>query len=245
MDPLTTTAASGMRARMESLDMLANNIANSSSTGFKADSEFYGMYHADETSEPGLPAPSESPVIEKQWTDFSQGQINSTSSDLDLALMGDGFFTAQTPSGPVYTRDGSFRLSKAGTLETRSGYPVLNSDGKPIHLEQSQPVAVDSEGWIQQAGAQVAQLKIVNFTSPQTLSKQEKSYFLAVKELTPVPAKDTKVQQRGLESSNVQPAQAAVRLVSVMRQFEMLQKAMSIGNDMNKRAVEDVARVGE
>ena len=246
MDPLTTAAASGMRARMQTLDMLANNIANASSTGFKADSEFYSLYHGEESADVGAPAPTESPVIEKSWTDFSQGQITRTDSSLDVALLGEGFFTAQGPSGPLYTRDGSFRLSTQGLLETRQGYPVLDVNDKPIQLDPGQPIVVDSEGRIRQPGADAGQLKIVKFAAPQALSKQERSYFrLSVSELKPVPVTGTRVEQRSLESANVQPTQAAVRLVSVMRQFEMLQRAMTIGNEMSKHAVEDVARVSD
>lgn len=244
MDPLTTTAASGMRARMETLDMLANNIANSSSAGFKADTDFYGLYHSEEAaSDSGLPAPTESPVTEKQWTDFSQGQITPTGNELDLALSGEGFFTVQGPNGVLYTRNGSFRVSNDGTLTTRQGYPVLNAENKPIRIDGTKSTQVDGTGRILQGGNEVAQFKLVNFTAPRTLEKQESTYFrLSVSTLTPAPATDVKVEQRSVESANVQPAQAAVKLVSVMRQFEMLQRAMSIGNEMNKQAVEDVAR---
>jgi len=230
---------------MQSLDMLANNIANSSSVGYKADSEFYSLYHDESAGlDPSTPGPSDSPVIEKSWTDFSQGQINQTGNELDLSLSGEGFFQLQTPSGPSYTRDGSFHLAADGTLQNRDGYSVLDADGKPIKADLSVPVEVDSEGKIRQQGMDVAQLNIVKFTAPQALSKQEHSYFrLSVSELKPVPATGAQVHQRSLESANVQPAQAAVRLVSVMRQFEMLQRAMTIGNDMNKRAIEDVARI--
>ena len=233
-----------MRARMQSLDMLANNIANSSSVGYKADSEFYSLYHDESAGlDPANPAPAESPVIEKAWTDFSQGQLNQTGNELDLSLAGDGFFEMQTKGGPAYTRDGSFHLSADGVLQNRQGYPVLNTEGKPITLDVSQPVEVDSDGRIHQQNNEIAQLKLVKFSTPQALTKQEHANFrLAISDLKPSRATGVEVHQRSLEAANVQPAQAAVRLVSVMRQFEMLQKAMTIGNDMNKRAIEDVAR---
>src|ERR1041385_1912118 len=85
MDSLLISAASGMKARMESLDMLANNIANSGTVGFKTDREFYGIYQ------------QELPVIEKQWTDFSQGALTPTGNPLDLALSGKGMFALNTP----------------------------------------------------------------------------------------------------------------------------------------------------
>src|SRR6476620_7268767 len=103
MDRLSAMAASGLRSRMESLDLLANNIANASTSGFKADREFYNLYMAAE-QEGGDSAPSVQPVIEKHWTDFSQGALTATANPLDVALSGPGFFGVAGPSGAMYTR---------------------------------------------------------------------------------------------------------------------------------------------
>src|ERR1700719_1069785 len=87
MDPLISAAASGIRARLESLDMLANNIANSSAPGFKADREFYGLYLSAEAADSPIgTSPTTLPVIERQWTDFAQGSLMPTGNPLDLAL---------------------------------------------------------------------------------------------------------------------------------------------------------------
>src|SRR5260370_31583044 len=119
MDPLTISAASGMRARLESLDMLANNIANSSVPGFKADREFFGLYLSQEAAEsPAGTNPPVLPEIQRHWTDFDQGSMTPTGSQLALALNGKGFFVASSPSGPVFTTDRAFRYSKTGALET-------------------------------------------------------------------------------------------------------------------------------
>src|SRR5689334_21559633 len=116
MDSLTAIAASGLRSRMESLEMLANNVANASSGGYKSDREFYSLYVAPEAAvaEPQATMP----VIERPWTDFSQGLLSSTGNPLDLALTGKGFFSVDGPSGPLYTRNGSFRLAADGKLTT-------------------------------------------------------------------------------------------------------------------------------
>src|SRR5579863_3916134 len=103
MDSLTVAAASGMRSRTESLDMLANNIANASSAGFKADREFYGLYTAAEAEGSANSALPQLPLVARHWTDFSQGSLSPTGNSLDLALAGNGFFTVQTASGPLYT----------------------------------------------------------------------------------------------------------------------------------------------
>src|ERR1051325_1475953 len=129
MDPMTATAASGLRARMESLDLLANNIANTSTEGYKADREFYTLYTAPEAeSDPT----ASMPLIERPWIDFSQGTLHATGNPLDLALSGKGFFAVNGPSGVLYTRNGNFRLSASGVLETAEGYPLRGQNGKTI-----------------------------------------------------------------------------------------------------------------
>src|SRR5205085_11375182 len=100
MDPLTAVAASGLRARMESLELLANNVANAATGGYKADREFYGLYTAAESD-----ATSTMPLIERPWTDMSQGIIHTTGNPLDVSLSGNGFFAVNGPSGRLYTRN--------------------------------------------------------------------------------------------------------------------------------------------
>src|SRR5262249_54839104 len=107
MDPLTAVAASGLRARMESLDLLANNVANASTGGYKADREFYSLYLAPEAAESDDPRAM--PLIERPWVDLTQGPIHNTGNPTDLAISGKGFFVVDGPSGPLYTRNGSFQ----------------------------------------------------------------------------------------------------------------------------------------
>src|SRR5215475_4808628 len=105
MDPLTVAAASGMRSRMEALSILANNLANATTTGYKNDKEFYGLFHSEDADNP-VGIVSTLPTIERQWTDFSQGTLQTTGNPLDVALSGPGFFVVNGPGGPLYTRNG-------------------------------------------------------------------------------------------------------------------------------------------
>ncbi len=237
-------AASGMRSRMESLDILANNLANASAPGFKADREFYNLYvsTAAADSQSGLNT-TELPVIEKHWTDFTQGSLTPTSNPLDVAITGSGFFSVQSPSGKLFTRNGSFKLSPQGQLQTQEGYALTGQDGNPIQLDQSKQVDIGADGSVQQGGVEVAHLNLVDFTDSHTLAKQGQNYFLAMNGITPVPATQAELQQGKLEAANFQTAESAVRLVTVMRQFETLQKAMTVGTNMNKKAIDEVARV--
>ena len=244
MDQIAITAASGLHARMEALDLVANNLANATTGGFKLDREFYSLFTASDDTGEGNTV-TKLPVIQKQWTDFSQGTLQSTGNSLDLALTGKGFFVVNGPSGPLYTRTGSFQLSSSGALTTADGYPVQNTDGKIIQTDSQSPLEIAADGSVTQDGDDLGQLNLVDFQDRSVLQKVGNSYFgVTDAKVKAIPAADVTVSQGKVESSNVSPAESAVRLVGLMRQFEMLQKAISITTDMNKKALEDVARVG-
>lgn len=245
MDSLTISAASGMRARMESLELLANNIANQATAGYKPDRESYSLYLASEAVEPRAPEPSLLPVIERNWTDFTQGTLTPTGNPLDLAISGSGFFTVEGPSGVLYTRNGSFRLSPEGRLESSEGYAVLDRSGAPIRVDPALPIQISQSGVLVQDGVPVAELGLASIGQSESLAKHSGSYFRpADARVKPQAAADARIHQGKLEAANFSSAEAAVRLVEVMRQFEMLQRAVSIGSEMNRRAAEEVARVG-
>ena len=241
MDSISVSAASGMRSRMESLDLLANNLANTETAGYKADREFYSVYTSAEASADAKHGLTTLPVVERQWTDLSTGDLRPTASPLDLAVSGDGLFAIQTSRGTRYTRNGNFRLSSAGTLTTPDGSYVRAQNGKPILLDERLPVEVLPDGTVQQGGSTVAQLQMLTFDQA-SLAKEGANYFVAAAGASSKPATGT-VMQGKLEQSNVGAAESAVRLVAITRQFEMLQKAAGIGNDLSKRAIEEVARV--
>jgi flagellar basal-body rod protein FlgF len=241
MDPMTASAASGLRARMESLDLLANNVANASTGGYKADREFYSLYVAPEAADG---SPTTMPVIERPWIDLSQGILQPTGNALDVALNGKGFFSVDGPNGRLYTRNGSFHVAANGTLVTSEGYPVTNAAGGSLATQSSLPIDISSDGTLSQNGQTLGQLALADFTGAAGLAKRGNNYFQADPSVAPATPSDTSVEQGKLETSNTGTAESAVRLVDIMRQFEMLQKAVMIGNDMSKQAIEQVAKVG-
>lgn len=242
MDAISTSAASGMRARMESLEMLANNLANTETGGFKADREFYSIYTGEEaTIDPRTGVVNTLPVIESQWTDHSQGNLRVTSNPLDFAIDGDGFFPIDTPAGTRYTRNGNFRVSSAGLITTSDGSPVLGKNGSRITLRPDLPVEMSTDGTLRQGDQSPGQLELVSFEKG-AVSKVGLNYFTAAPGTQPKSAQGAILQGK-VEQSNVGAAESSVRLVAIMRQFEMLQKAMNIGNELNRRAIEEVARV--
>jgi flagellar basal body rod protein FlgG len=235
-----------MRARLEALDMLANNIANSSTVGFKADREFFGLYLAPELSASEAdPLATKMPVIEKQWTDFSQGTVQNTGKPLDLALYGRGFFTVTGPSGPLYTRNGSFQLTASGKVATGEGYPLRTVGGQALQASSDSPIQVDTDGTVHQGGQVLGQLELTEFSDTGALAKLGSGYFDRTgTDVKPLKAQSVEVRQGQIEGSNVPTAESAVRLVSLMRQFEMLQKAVTLDGEMSTKSIQEVARVG-
>jgi flagellar basal-body rod protein FlgF len=242
MDPLLTAAASGMRARLEALDLAANNIANTGTTGFKLDRESYNLYVAPEAVDPDSPAPSTLPVVERNWTDFTQGSLESTGNPLDVALSGPGLFAVSGPGKTLYTRAGSFSLSEAGVLTAAEGYPVQAAGGGAIQLRPDLPFDIAPDGTVQQGGAVAGKLAVVSFAHPEALAKYGRNYFASDGTATAGPTAGTRVEQGKIEASNVAAPESAVRLIGLMRQFEMLQKAITLDGDMGRQAIEQVAK---
>jgi len=244
MDPLTSMAASGLRSNLESLDLIANNLANVQTSGFKADSEFYSLYASSEAESPAPGDLPQMPVIQRNWTDFSQGDLHQTGIPTDLAISGAGFFTVVGPNGPLYTRNGAFQFTPAGHLVTSEGYPLLGFDGKPIQLDPAQTLNVMPDGTLLQNGALTGRIQPVTFKTMSDLSKQGASlsrFNGPDDSIGPAPGL---VLQGRLESSNVEVAGSVVRMVTVQRRFEMLQKSILIGVDMNTAAIQQVAKSG-
>lgn len=222
--------------------MLANNVANAATGGYKSDREFYSLYIAPEAdSEP----PATMPLIQRRWTDFSQGVLTRTGNPLDVALNGKGFFVVNGPSGPLYTRNGNFHLTRDGRLTTSEGYAVRSRLGTNLMLNGTGEIDIAGDGTVMQDGNPAGQLDLADFTDQAGLVKQGSNYYRAGDaSVRPFGLTGTPVEQGQLEGSNAGSAESAVRLISVMRQFEMLQKAVSLGAEMNQHAVRDVARVG-
>jgi flagellar basal-body rod protein FlgF len=242
MDQISVLAAAGMQSRMQSLDLVANNLANSSTSGYKTDGEFYTLFTSEAAGEDES-GPTTVPMIQRQWTDFTAGLLESTNNPLDFGISGKGFFVVQGSSGPVYTRNGNFRFSTGGALVTHEGYPLLQQNGQPFKANTSQPLDVSRDGEISQNGNSIGRIKIVEFADSSSLTKRGANDFLNTTGQEPVDSTATQVYQGKIEASNVSASHGAVRIVGLSRQFEMMQKAITLSNDMSKKAIEEVAKV--
>ena len=137
---------------MQSLDLLANNLANSATAGFKRDQEFYGLFTSDEASGAADAPASALPTIQSQWTDFSQGDLQVTGNPMNVALSNSGFFVVKGPNGTLYTRNGSLQVLPSGALATADGYPLTTPAGGTIQVSSSQPIEISTDGTVKQGG---------------------------------------------------------------------------------------------
>lgn len=236
------TAYSGLRAQMDALDMLANNLANVNTTGFKEDSAFFTLLQQSKDQPPQtdpLNATINQSVLAQAAMNPTAGSLRLTNRDLDVALEGDGFLVVQTPGGTRYTRNGSLRLNEKSVLSTSDGFPVLGATGQPITLGAGK-IHIGEDGSVSLDGAPVDRLKAVRFDNVSTLQKEGGSLF-AVKPGVQSPEKpsNAKISSGYLEESNVNAVASVVRMVEVMRHFEALQKSVSLMmNEVEQKSIE-------
>jgi len=244
MDSGFYSAFTGLAARMQSLDLLANNLANVNTAGYKSEKEFYRAFSASVTNRAITPvnqAINDYGLMGGARVDLTAGSLQSTGNDTDLALDGAGFFVVATKGGMRYTRNGNFSLNTARQLVDAQGN-LVQGQGGPIQLP-SGTVTVSTDGTISVDGAVVAQLKTVDFAPGTSLSPEGNTDLLAAPGAAAIPAAGL-VRQRMLESSNSDPITSAVALIDLQRNAEMMQRALTIFNtDFNQTAVQELPRV--
>jgi len=225
----------------QQMDVVANNIANANTSGFKAE-----MLLMSEVELPADPTTELSYVQDFATArDFSPGTLRPTGNDLDLAIQGNGFFAVQTPDGVRYTRVGRFQLDGNGILVTSHGYPVL-SGGSAVTIDPDDgPVNVAEDGSISTDLARngqflqvVGKLDVVDFPNRAALTPVPDNLFDAG---TQAPTEATgKVAQRMLEDSNVKPILEMTNLIQVTRNYQAIQRFIDAEHDRQRRAINSI-----
>ena len=248
MDPAYYVAAGSLNARSLQLEVLANNLANASTVGYKSERSFFQVFNKAIGSSRGLARTrdvNDGTVLAQRGLDMSQGAIKPTGRSLDLAIEGDGFFTVRTRDGVRVTRDGRFKLGQGGELQAQDGSTVLGKNGQALRLDPALPVvSVGADGTIIQGPNQqelntVGQLDLKSFADPSALSRSGMLRFDPAGQRE-VPAKGT-VAQGYLEQSGVDVAASMVEMIRINRLFEMsLKVASTLSNDLDARSINDV-----
>jgi flagellar basal-body rod protein FlgF len=244
MDSGYYAACAALVSRTEALDTIANNLANASTVGYRSQHNVFSSVLAEANGASGSPlnqAMNNFGVLSGTTLDQSQGALQKTGNNLDVAIEGSGYFVVQTANGPMYTRNGGFQVSIKGQLITSSGDPVLGSSG-PITMPPGE-VSISADGTISSNGALAGKLKVVQFAPGTTLTSAGETYYSAPPK-TEIPATDSTVKQGMLESSNVNPVASMVELITAQRSAEMMQKALTMFNsEMDKTATQELPKI--
>ena len=235
MENAITAALSKQIVLSRALDIAANNIANQTTTGFKAEqarfSEFVSQIAGDDQDN------TVSLVYDlDSYTDFSAGGIQATHASLDFAIDGDGFFAVQTDAGLRYSRDGHFELSTFGELVDRNGAAVLDDSGAPILIDpEAGPVLLSPDGELQQNSAPIARLGVFEFENAGSLRRTGFNQFAS--EDAPIAATGAQVRQGFVEISNVSPVKAMTEMIDILRAYESAAQVIETSSELSRNAV--------
>ncbi|MFN8109591.1 MAG: flagellar basal-body rod protein FlgF [Thermoleophilia bacterium] len=238
-------AGSGMLAESMRQDVVANNLANATTTGYRrsdaTSTPFGSMLVTNMATSQVVSGPINlGSEVSETRVDTTQGPLQSTGNKLDFALVGqDGFFQVRTPAGLRYTRDGSFTLATDGSLTTKDGYPVMGVKG-PIKLTPgATTIGVGQDGTVSSGNTAVDRMNIVRL-DPKTLVKEGDSLMNG----TVVNGQSAATVHQGyLEGSSVNSVSEMVELIRVMRSFEANQKAVQAQDDTLGQALTKVGVV--
>lgn len=209
------------------MDVLANNMANVNTAGYKRDKvkfEEHLMPVARISDARGQDARLSFVIDPSMYRDFEPGAMEQTGNELDVAISGDAWFVVQTPEGERYTRNGQFQLNADGDLVAASGDPVLG-EGGPINFSPDENgIEIASDGTISTNLGQRGRLRLVRFENNDTLRKEGALLFAS--DAPPVPADEATVAQGMIEKSNVQPVLELTRILETVRSYESVSKAL-------------------
>ncbi len=260
-------AASAMMSDMTRFDVVANNLSNINTTGFKRSQSIHhdfrngfiqrihrerqlasvnanGDYEQRSVDLPParLGELGTGTLVQHSFDDFSNGTLTQTEGSFDVGLQGEGFFVVAQGAQRLLTRSGAFQRNNEGLLVNASGLPVMGQNG-PITISDRYPLSVTEDGALWQNGEYLDSLRIENVDNPQLLLNQGSQLY------APLENQDTfvvapQVKQGYLEHSNVDVATEMVTMISALRAYQISQKALQSEDDMTGKAVNTLGRVG-
>ncbi len=241
---------SGMLTQGKYLDVIANNMSNVATAGFKTDRYTFSTFqevmwervgnmdriYTDLGEQSWITAPS------KLYTDYQQGAIEETGQPLDFAIEGDGFFALETPDGErVYTRNGNFSLDNEGFLWL-SGYGrVLNAQGNPIQPVTDHIKADDFGGMFTEEGGFLGRVGVFRFEDNGALEKNDYGFFVSENEGQAV--MDVKVHNGYVERANIDLVEQMTSMIAAERAYQSAAEVTKIYDDVMKKSTEDVGRL--
>ena len=241
MENTSYVALSREAALWRQMAVVAHNMANANTPGFKAEQMMFTTYVAKTKSDTS-PFGQKLAFVQDYGTlhDTREGPLTETGDSLDIAIHGPGYYTVDTPAGQRFTRDGHFQLDSNGMVVTSSGYPVLQANGNPIVVAPGESsIEVAGDGTISTENGQIGKLQVVTFPNEQELQPLGDGTYSTTQ--TPAPLAQASVVQGMLEQSNVQPIAQMTDMLNILRNYEGVMNMIQNEHDRQMKAIDTLS----
>jgi flagellar basal-body rod protein FlgF len=231
-------------AAYRSMDVIANNLANMSTPGFKRESTKFEEYLEQDDPIEGQDGPQSISFVQDAGTvrDLSQGEMTSTGAEFDLAIGGKGYFAVQTPGGQTrYTRDGHFTLDPSGKVVDSNGNSLQGDGGDITVSTEDGNIHIGSDGVVTGAKGQLGQVKVVDFDNERALVKDGGNLYSTTQTANTVA--NPNIQQGMLESSNVSPVLEISHMLEVMRSYQATATLSQTQQQLTNNALDKLSAV--
>lgn len=220
------------------MDVVANNVANINTTGFKGEQLLFDQYLMPVARHRDFPMLDQQLRFTEDWTtihDMSPGVMVDTGNPLDIALDGEGFLAVDTPAGERWTRSGSLAINAEGLLVDMNGFPVQGEGGEIRFTADETDITIGADGSIASSLGLKGRLRLVEFADPQETLREGNNLYSGG---TPIAAVATRVRQGALERSNVSGVLEMTEMIRIQRSYESIASMMERQDDMRRSAIQ-------
>ncbi len=241
MDNATYVATSRLVAQQRGMDVIAGNIANAGTPGFKAERMLFSDWLSRQHSA-GTPRGGETIAFTQDrasYRDTQPGSLGHTGNPFDVAITGDGFFTVDTPQGPRLTRAGRFGLMPDGTVADGAGDALLDTNGRPVQIAQADThITIAGDGTISSENGTIGRIGVVRPADPMRLQAEGDRLLRA--DTPTVAVASPKLVQGAVEESNVQPVAEMTRMMTGLREFQFVSQFVQGEADRQQSAIDKI-----
>lgn len=243
MENTSYVALSRQATLRRQMDVVANNLANMSTHGYKGGSMMFVEHLVKSKGGDSLLTPQLAYVRDiATLTDTSAGPIETTGNPLDLAIQGEGFFVVDTPEGERYTRNGRLQLDNTGQLVNQLGQPVLADGGAPIiFAPEDTEIVISRDGTVSTNNGELGKLRVVTFDNLQDLERTSGAQFIASEDNPAQDVESAAVLQGAVEGSNIEPIREMANMIAVHRAYDGVKNFIEREDERQRAMIRDLA----
>lgn len=231
-------------ALLRQMDIIANNLANSQTPGYKSEAPLFEEYLSKNALISDLPGTSGKVSMVQDrglLREFKEGAMVTTNNPLDFAINGKGWLVVDTPQGERYTRNGRLTRNEEGTLVTAGGNTVLSTTGTIEIAADETNITISADGTVSTSAGEKGKFRIVKFENEELMKKEGNSLFSHTEQATP--AENVRIVQGVIENSNVEPVVELTDMIKVMRSYVATSKLNEKMDELKRRGIEQLGTV--